>query len=114
MGKYNARLRRAAHKIKTDDLNDEDTEYIEFDALIAMFMEEFKTSKRASQKKIEKLFGLIMSQEGLTSPVTPEIMDKMVRDLRPIKQANDVLVKFPGKISGVRALLYAFMCGENT
>lgn len=49
-------MRRILKKIKTDSLDDHDTEYIDIDTLLAMYLEEYKNTKRNIQKKLQKQF----------------------------------------------------------
>lgn len=44
--KWNAKLRRTYKKLKTDQLDDYDTDYIDVDVLLGMYIDEFRTAKQ--------------------------------------------------------------------
>ena len=46
MAQWFVKVRRNMSKIKIDSLDDEDMDYIEYDILMQLFLEEFKTKKR--------------------------------------------------------------------
>lgn len=53
-----------------------------------------------------------MTEKGLESVITTDLVEHVIKDIRPSKMFNTFL-SFAGKISNTRALIYAFMCGGN-
>ena len=56
MTKWNMTVKRIIKKIKKDPADDYDTEYIDVDALLKMYIEWFTTFKKSQQKKLVKQF----------------------------------------------------------
>lgn len=54
LSSWSVKIRRACKKIKIDDMDDFDTDYIDMDQLLIMYLEEFKNLKRNTNKKIQK------------------------------------------------------------
>lgn len=54
--KWFHKVRRNVKKIKTSPLDDFETDYIDIDILLSMYIEEFKTKKKANQKNLSREF----------------------------------------------------------
>ena len=54
--KWFHKVRRNIKKIKTTALDDFETDYIDIDVLLGLYMEEFKNKKKSNQKNIAKTF----------------------------------------------------------
>ena len=50
--KWNMMVKRIIKKIKRDPTDDHDTEYVDVDQLLTMYVNYFKEFKRAKQKKL--------------------------------------------------------------
>ncbi|CDW81151.1 UNKNOWN [Stylonychia lemnae] len=108
--KWFHKVRRNVKKIKTNPLDDFETDYIDTDVLLNMYCEEYKTKRKQNQKNLSKEFmRRYQEQEGLFNS---EEIDKIVATCTP-SQSPSVYVKYPGIISVRRAFLYALVCGEN-
>lgn len=46
MSKWSVKVRKCYRKIKTNDLSDEDIDYVDIDEVLGMYMEEFKNCKK--------------------------------------------------------------------
>ena len=46
MAKWAVRIRKLSRKLKTDDLNDFDTDFVDIDILLTMYVDEFRQFKR--------------------------------------------------------------------
>lgn len=56
MAKWNITVKRLIKKIKKDPSDDFDTEYVDIDALLGMYIEYFKLFKTQMQKRITTQF----------------------------------------------------------
>eukprot|EP00347_Sterkiella_histriomuscorum_P013232 403365504 len=109
--KWFHKVRRNVKKIKTSQLDDFETDYIDIDVLLNMYCEEYKSKRKANQKNLSKEFmRKYQEQEGLFN--TEEI-DKIVQMCMP-SISPSAFIKFPGVISIRRAFLYSLVCGENS
>jgi hypothetical protein len=110
--KWGVKVRRCLKKIKVDPLSDFDTEYVDIDQILCMYMDEFKQTKRYIQRKLQKNFTRYVGEVGLDAQISTEIVHSVAKDIRPSKTQNSLL-NFAGPISNIRSLLYALMCGGN-
>ena len=63
MTKWNMTVKRIIKKIKKDPSDDYDTEYVDVDTLLNMYIEWFKTFKKTQQKKLVKQFQRVTSTD---------------------------------------------------
>lgn len=56
MAKWNIQVKRIIKKIKKDPSDDFDTEYVDIDALLGMYMDYFRLFKKQMQKKLTTQF----------------------------------------------------------
>ena len=56
MAKWSMKIRKIQKKMKQLPTDDFDTEFVDIDAVLIMYMEEFRSSKRVMQKRLAKLF----------------------------------------------------------
>ena len=56
MTKWNMHVTRIIKKLKQDPNDDYDTEYVDVDQLLSMYLEWFKIYKRTQQKNLSKQF----------------------------------------------------------
>jgi len=98
-------------RIKINPSDKQDTELIDIDALLEMYVEEFQTRKKKILKDLQKEFMKKFSErkDGMFS--TDEI-DRIVQICLPLI-SNSAFAKFPGQFTIRRAFLYALVCKEN-
>jgi hypothetical protein len=53
---WSTKIRRASKKIKMSELDEFDTDYIDIDTLLGMYIDEYKQHKRETAKRIQKQF----------------------------------------------------------
>ena len=49
---WGVKIRRACKKIKINDMDDFDTDYIDMDQLLLMYLEEYRSNKRNTTKRV--------------------------------------------------------------
>ena len=54
--KWEVRVRKNCRQLKTEDINNYDTDYIDIDWLLSSYLEEFKNHRRNNLKRIQKVF----------------------------------------------------------
>ena len=62
MGKWSVMVKRIIKKIKRDPTEDFDTEYVDIDTLLNMYMEQFRIFKRMMQKRLRTQFNRVVPQ----------------------------------------------------
>jgi hypothetical protein len=66
------KVRRACKKIKLNEMDDYDTDFIDIDALLGMYIEEFKAYKRENTKKLQNKFMKLTKTSASFSDMTDE------------------------------------------
>ena len=99
-------------RIKINPTDEQETELIDIDILLEMYIEEFQARKKKILKDLQKEFMKKFSErkDGIFS--TDEI-DRIVQLCLPLI-SNSAFAKFPGPFTIRRAFLYALVCKENT
>jgi len=54
--KFSPKIRRLLRKIKTNELDDFDLEFIDIDLLMQMYIDEFKSFRKSTVKRIQKTY----------------------------------------------------------
>jgi len=60
MFKWAQKIKSAVKRTKLSELDDNDSEYLDIDNLLSLFLEEFKTVKKAFSKILNKQFGRVI------------------------------------------------------
>ena len=108
--KWFHKVRRNVKKIKTNALDDFETDYIDVDVLLNLYLEEFKAKKKSNQKTLSKEFmKKYQEQEGLFST---EDVDRIMLSCMPATSPS-VFVRYPAALAFRRAFLYALVAGDN-
>jgi len=110
--KWFNRVRKSMRRIKVNASDEQETELIDIDALLEMYIEEYQTRKKKILKDLQREFMKKFSErkDGMFS--TDEI-DRIVQICLPLI-SNSAFTKFPGSFTIRRAFLYALVCKENT
>ena len=64
MTKWNMHVTRIVKRLKQDPNDDYDTEYVDVDQLLGMYMDWYKIYKRTHQKNLSKQFQRVISGNG--------------------------------------------------
>jgi hypothetical protein len=59
MAKFEGRIKKVYIKLKLDDMEDFETEFVDFDFLLSSYIEEFRSFKRNTAKKLQKSFNIV-------------------------------------------------------
>lgn len=112
MTKWEIRIKKTVIYTKLDDLHDYDQAYIDLDNVLSMYLEEHKLFKRNFDKTIQRIY-----QELNSNKVTSEFLTD--RAFKIVELGRQSLAKIPkilsysGPVTTLRALIYAFMIGNN-
>jgi hypothetical protein len=89
-----------------------ETEFIDVDVLLELYVEEFQAKRKQNLKDLQKEFMRYYSnrKEGV---FTTEEIDKIVGQSVPTISPS-AFVKYPGSFTVKRAFMYALTCKDNT
>ena len=100
-------------KLRADELDEFETEYVDIDMLLSMYVEEFKIHRRITTQHLMKLFnGFVVRSKGIFTEFSMALANDVVREAKP-KKIAPLMLKFCGSISLTRAMIHAFMSGNN-
>lgn len=114
MTKWEVRIRKNCRQLKTEDINDYNTDYVDIDWLLSSYLEEFKNHRRNNLKKIQKVFSGISKDTTIENEINFDSVQKVVLECRKEPENQSNLLGWTGPVTTARALLYAFMTGANT
>ena len=98
-------------KIKKDPSDDYDTEYVDVDVLMTMYVDWFKSFKVQQQQKLMKQFQRVIDGAGESSELSIDNISSIMSNLQ--QKQNYQFLSFGGNICQLRAFIYATMCGKN-
>ena len=113
------KITQIVKKMKDNNLDDYDTDYVDVDLLLDMYLQEFRNTKRDNLIKLSKQFkSLVHEQEKERDNgnwLTFSNALKITTDYRyhSTSMKPTQFLSHAGPISTARALMYAMMCGKN-
>ena len=109
--KWQHKIRKISKRYKANVTDDFETEFIDIDSLLDLYIEEYQTKKKLNLKNFQNEFVRLSADRKEGNFSTDEI-EKIVLSLLP-SISNSAFVKFPGHFTIRRAFLYALICKEN-
>ena len=82
MQKWNLTLKRVIKKIKRDPSDDYDTEYIDVDQLLGMYIDIFKQQKIEGQKKLARQFVRVTGSNEQRAECTFDNMQSIMEGIQ--------------------------------
>jgi len=110
--KWYHKIRKVQKRYKATQEDEFETEFIDVDVLLDLYLEEYQAKRKQNLKDLQKEFMRYYQnrKEGVFS--TDEI-DKIVMQSMP-SISGSAFVKYPGSFTIKRAYMYALTCKENT
>ena len=56
MAKWAMKIRKIQKKMKQDPKDEYDTEFVDVDTILMMYMDEYRSTKRTNQKRLQKFY----------------------------------------------------------
>jgi len=114
MAGWEAKIQKNIMKIKVNALDDQETEFVDVDQVMSMYMEQFHKLKEKKQIDILKGVGTLIKENDIQGADLGIIdIEQLVRDLLPHKSPSPS-VHFAKKMTICRAYIYSLVCGSNT
>ena len=112
--KWNIEIKRVTKKIKLNPMDDYDTDYIDIDRLLWLYLEHYLYIKADKQRKMLIRFNRRLKDLDNMNSLNPEFVNNILeaKDLQYKKSTS--LLQYGGDINQMRALIYALMCGTNS
>lgn len=79
--KWNLLVKRTIKKIKRDPGDEYDTEYVDVDTLLSMYIDEFRKFKKAQQKQLTKQFSRVVSNNESRNEVSFDNVQSIMENL---------------------------------
>jgi hypothetical protein len=89
-----------------------ETDFIDIDKLFDLYIEQFKALRLQLQMKYQKIYYRILGESKTEGPTCQKIHDYS-KDLRYKPKLPVEMLEYPGRISILRTICYAYMSGNN-
>lgn len=111
--KWFQKIRRNLKRFKISPTDDIESEFIDTDILLDLYLDEYTTKKKANLKELQTAFinYYNLKKDSSNQYSTVEIED-IVQPVIPVA-SNSAFVKFPGLVTIRRAFLYSLTCKDN-
>ena len=109
--KWFHKIRRNLKRFKAKPEDDFESEFIDIDILLDLFIEEYVAKKKQNLKDLQKEFMRAYAGRKDGTFSTDE-MDKIMQTSIPMLSTS-AFVKYPGSFTMRRAFLYALICKDN-
>jgi hypothetical protein len=85
MFKWAQKIKSAVKRTKLSELDDNDSEYLDIDNLLSLFLEEFKTAKKMFSKILNKQFGRVIQTNDRQNDITLDNMQETFKECKKCK-----------------------------
>ena len=105
------KINASVKALKFDPLDKVNSEFIEVDKLLSIYIEVYKQSKYSQKMKFEKM--AMRLEKDTDADITVERLISISKDFKQLKE-NPPFQDFAGPIGFSRALVYSYMSGANS
>jgi len=81
MQKWNMMVKRIVKSLKKNPNDDYDTDYLDVDTLLNMYIEYFRSAKKSQQKKLSKQFARVVSHTDARNEINPDNVTSIMSNL---------------------------------
>lgn len=99
LNKWSIDIKRITKKIKLNASDDFDTDYVDIDQLMQLYMENFKQTKAEQQRNIFKKLSRKLSEKDNRTDLTIDLVKSVLEQRNDVARYSSPLVQYAGEIA---------------